>query len=105
MNDSTEQASACTAERLHLLRRQWEAEQDGQEHGQREPPNYSSACEEGGCQATRAPDAFQELQYQLPTPPAGRDTGFAGAELVPCQAQHRSPASPGVHEAHALLFM
>jgi len=45
MDDSTEHASACTAEGSHLLQRWWEAEWDGQEHGQREPPNHPSACE------------------------------------------------------------
>lgn len=38
MDDSTEQASACTAEGLHLLRWQWKAKRDGQERRQREPP-------------------------------------------------------------------
>lgn len=98
VDDSTEQASACTAGALHLLWRQWEAEQDGQEHRQREPLNNPSACEEGGSQATSAPDAFWELQYQLPAPLTGRDTGFAGAKLRPHQAQRCSPASPGVHK-------
>jgi len=43
----------------------------------------------------RAPDAFQDLLYQLPAPLAGRDIGFAGAEQGPCRAQHCSPESLG----------
>lgn len=49
--------------------------------GQGEPPNRPSAWEGGGCQATGAPDAFQELQQQLPAPPTDSDTGSARAEL------------------------